>query len=1095
MAKVFRLHKGEDRAGWFTSKIFNDEDLKTIETSGKEVSNSIPSPFARIDLVKEAFRWVSRNGIEGNSAHHKHVSEALDVGQLMFYSNKHKDEIDIIEYDPRRRISDNFSERDLKHKDLATTLSVYWEEDGSNYNFQDTERIYFILYNKELIGSTSPASVFMAAPITDRLKNEIALHRASGKYFDKIPVSLVEREWDFIEYLFLLAKQENFASLFPEVFEYLEKVKEVFDSDRRRKINDLSAQSLSGYERCFVTGEADNYCNVAGLQLYLARERVLDIESSSDFVIDSDHPVEGHKPLVLPAGTFSENWIYTTSDVIWNPNEHNGKIPKLNPDPLTDSRLPVTGDVYPWLSVDNFLEDKIIELPYEIDSTKFVTGNTKKNRRYLLPLTETFFKYFHADKVADMLSIEEYEHGGTVIVKLDIKTRGGQLRFEKSYRRESKIPLELHLSILPFIKVPDAVPIKYNIGIIDAEITNNERKKIRSSLYYNGKIVDSSEPVIRSSGVQNTIKSFYINTKQSFDSVKISYEDTVSGYLIPRMNEYRPGYEKCKFAVDFGTTNTHIEYKVGNNAEKALDNISAQPFYATLLDRSKNVDPIYLLNEELFEAELFPYTFGENNNICKFPLRTAMVENNIDFNKPVEIYNHLNNYLLYEKRKEPEYLKLTTTLKWENLNDHKNRVRLESYLENLTWLIYYKALSLQVDFSSIEIVWFYPISMNKYQIQLMKAEWKKNLENIFGIKPNDKNIQSIPESIGPYIYYYKVKAITGQSVSVDIGGGSTDISVYDQNETKVISSIRFAGDAIFGDGFGRNPNKNGFVNLARTKAESYLKSNDPNNTILKNILEERRMSNDFSSYLFSLSETSSYTFDYPAIIKNDPHVKFVILLFHGAIAYYIGNMLKGANFQNPKQILFSGTASKTVSFLNPDSSLQSIADFYGFIINQINPDSVGSLKSMISDIPKEITCKGGLLSENVNYDAYKQIYWFGGSEKWDKNIDLSQNLNIPKYDEQEDFKESIRSSILNFYDVFDRYLENTDLENEFGIGNKALKLFKATRGHEIIDDLERGMLQMKRGQSENNDGRVEQSLFFYPLIGEINRLAFELSKL
>ena len=29
MGKVYRLHKGAEGTGWFTSKIFNDEDLKS----------------------------------------------------------------------------------------------------------------------------------------------------------------------------------------------------------------------------------------------------------------------------------------------------------------------------------------------------------------------------------------------------------------------------------------------------------------------------------------------------------------------------------------------------------------------------------------------------------------------------------------------------------------------------------------------------------------------------------------------------------------------------------------------------------------------------------------------------------------------------------------------------------------------------------------------------------------------------------------------------------------------------------------------------------------------------------------------------------
>ena len=71
MSKVYRLHEGQDGTGWFVSSPISKNQLETIKTEGKDVATSIPSPFARIDLVKSAFRWVADNGISGTSAQHK----------------------------------------------------------------------------------------------------------------------------------------------------------------------------------------------------------------------------------------------------------------------------------------------------------------------------------------------------------------------------------------------------------------------------------------------------------------------------------------------------------------------------------------------------------------------------------------------------------------------------------------------------------------------------------------------------------------------------------------------------------------------------------------------------------------------------------------------------------------------------------------------------------------------------------------------------------------------------------------------------------------------------------------------------------------
>ena len=103
--KIFRLHKDgvTDQSGWFNSGIITSDNLDTIKTAGKDVATSIPTPFATIDLVKSAFKWVANNGIKGNTAHHKLVSDALDVAQLFYTSPKLKDQIKIVAWDPINR--------------------------------------------------------------------------------------------------------------------------------------------------------------------------------------------------------------------------------------------------------------------------------------------------------------------------------------------------------------------------------------------------------------------------------------------------------------------------------------------------------------------------------------------------------------------------------------------------------------------------------------------------------------------------------------------------------------------------------------------------------------------------------------------------------------------------------------------------------------------------------------------------------------------------------------------------------------------------------------------------------------------------------
>lgn len=68
MGKVLRLHNNGTQTleGWKSSAQYNSTDIDSIAdpnaSSAAIEITSIPSPFARIDLVKSAFRFVSEKG-------------------------------------------------------------------------------------------------------------------------------------------------------------------------------------------------------------------------------------------------------------------------------------------------------------------------------------------------------------------------------------------------------------------------------------------------------------------------------------------------------------------------------------------------------------------------------------------------------------------------------------------------------------------------------------------------------------------------------------------------------------------------------------------------------------------------------------------------------------------------------------------------------------------------------------------------------------------------------------------------------------------------------------------------------------------------
>jgi hypothetical protein len=1087
MAKVYRLHEGQDGTGWFVSLPITREQLRTIKTEGNDVATSIPSPFARIDLVKSAFRWVADNGIEGMTAQHKLVSEALDVAQLFFLYPKHKQVIRIVSWNPRERFSQMIQGDNDRHSMFSRTLEVFWNQDCSVYNFDRVNRLYFLLNSANVvIGGTSPATLFFAAPdvhiATEALEINCGNHRLFGEQY----ASLAQRDKSFIEYFYTLSRQNNFANLFPEVYSYLEGVKKHLSNAMTTKIANISRNDIVNFPRCPVLDNDNDPCEVLNIPLGIQEMDGNVIGQESDFAIRPELPLMGMRPLILPNERFSTPWTYTIQGIQW---QTNSQVPYRNTQSQNESVLPVQGDRYFWLSAGNFFEDRIIELPYTIDSTKFMTCGSRK---HLLPLTPTFFQYFRAENVSTYLKLDTLSSGG-IEARLEIPVRNGKISFKKLYHKEDIVKMEIHLAILPFL-CTSSIDLDYTLALQDKRFDRSQELFIES--YAQGSKLNINAEVVRKKGEQNTIRSVYYKTK-AFEYIRVG-NNSNSGFIVPRM-KVSDANQSVSFAVDFGTTNTHIEYKFGVNTEKAIDVTPDIPMWQSLIDR-KEGEPKEVADDNNFERELFPFQFNNATNY-KFPFRTALTYNqNLNFNEPVEVFTHTNNFFLFEKVFYSTYLHLHTKLKWSNYTKPQDKILVENYIECLLYMVLYKTLLLNGDPQHTRITWFYPVSMDSFEQGIFFEVWQKAYRKIFKTDSTD-NINAIPESIAPYLHYRNI--YPGLSLSVDIGGGSSDIAVFKNASSlpEFISSVKFAGNAIFGDGFpygafSNTTDNNGFVRLYRAPVEDAIGNNPNKREILSDIVEKRKDSADFSSFLFSLENEKDLKFNYSDLLRQDRSMKLPILVFYGAIVYYSANLLKKQGIaESPKNILLSGTASKTIKILDSGKEFPNISNFFRYILKQITGTEPGQLKIALSDSPKEITCKG-VLKAGINADITNcpMVFWIGGNDTsvWSKSLNMKTDIpDTPFYKDLDTAanKELIEASIIHFFDLIDRYVNHINLEGDFGIDNSAYMKFKAMRSLNIKDYLEQGLNAFYKSPEKH----IEETLFFYPLIGILNRLAFELA--
>jgi hypothetical protein len=1095
MIKVFRLHREGDtsKSGWFESKI-RTKDLEEITTEGDEVSTSLPSPFAHWDLVSTAFRWVAKRGIQGKTAYHKLVSDTLDIAQLFFYYKRYKDKFEIKSWNSNR--IEEISKNGMgKHKNLMETIWTYWEEDKEieGYNFEKVELFYFLIdrTNDKVLGGTSPMSLFFPAPDARRIisaKINIGGHTILGDE----PASLVRRPPDFIKYLFLLAKCTGFAENFKNLYDYLEKAKEELPAYLKREINEMKVTDLDSYEPAYP--EEGSPCVFLGISLKVAKPEEKTIAEESDFVIqpEPDLAVNGPLPLVLPTSEhFNTGWTYTEKGKTWKPE---WKLPvKKNEKPLDESELPFEGIKYPWLTEGNFLEDDIIEIPYVVDTTRFLVYEVEfdKQKRYFLPpLTETFFHYFKAENVKNFLKIDEKGlAGGGIVVELEIPVKKGKIKFKKIYSQPIKAN-GFHLGILPFFKV-EGEQFPYYVGMIDARrVDKGIKVSERKLTFFNGnRAINPQKSSLRRSEGEKT---YYYKIEEPFTHIRVEIDGTECT-IIPLFPE-KKCVSEAHFAIDFGTTNTHIEYKIENGPEKPFDNPGNDPLLVTLLKEAK--DPLQKVIENDFQQEIIPKGFPINDKeigYIGFPFRSALLYNKMDLDKiadkDFDLFLFANGYLLLDNLPIPKDFRVETELKWggkESKEEHEKKVK--KYVEFLLTLVKYKALSLGVKPEKCKVTWSYPVSMTEHDLENFRKIWKATYKELFG---NEENIKGIPESIPPYLYFKS--QVNGLTLSIDIGGGSSDICVFDRSEPipRLISSVRFAGNSIFGDGlpgFEREIEQNGYVQFFQNDAEKYLENDNQKYSILKEIVEERKSSIDFSNFLFAIEG-----FSYAEKIKKTRKVNLPVFIFYSALAYYSANLLKRAGIDPPKYLILSGNGSKTTDIIGFSGTKEVFQFMFRKLYerDEIKIDLVERVK-----YPKEVTAKGALKSPPDENMEIPIKFWIGGMENeavskvFDKQKDYKEIIKYKEFLENENLKRDVVKGIKSFYELMDEFVDTVNFEHVYPIERNTYEVFKEIREKDLQDLLEKGIKAFKH----QVDVRIAESLFFYPLVDKLNVLAYEIYK-
>ena len=814
MAYVFRPHKGNNNLdGWDDSAIYDQSAIDSIQDPNGGSSNipitSIPSPFASMELVKSAYAYCAdkKNDVDGTTIYHKMVSFSLDVLEIMFGYEKYSDKVQIIPW-YKSDLDNLLNHYDEDIKRLGQTLELYMKQDAVAFNFGTMDAIYMLNYINgqdpiNIVGGTSPTSLAIASTNDlDFVNLYLGNNHKAFNSDENTFCSLCDRDPAFIKYIYAMSKQQKFSTLYPEVNKYIQKCYAALrDQGLRDELRQIQMTDYDMYPSLLINGQTSVYLP-GNIPAKTQGEPPID---KSDFVISVSEgkSPSGDLPLVLPYSAYTEpDMRYVTG--FWNSRN---KAPLYDDNDIFDRKLPFDGSNYPYLTVDDIFQPYLMKTVFPITENAFFTANLKSsNEGYLLPIKPEILQYLSIEDLKGSTTevnprpIFEITKKNKSIVQTTIRIpiqKGKYISFERNYFEDKSPQKESNTGTIVECKFNMFLFPSYHIGlpnspqriyIIDQDagaLTKNYKYSVKA---FKESLTDvlSSSRIDRADKSKHSYTSFYYALNDEYDYLILS-NGKAENIIIPSFDTKGGGARKLEFAVDFGTTNTHIEWREAGGAVKPLEISSGKPQTLILSDVNKtSYDDLFDKQAEFLlqsvPQEFVPESISKGSDFS-FPMRTNLSHLR-DTNVGQRQLMSLADYTIafgYEKLPIHAHNEIMTDLKWR----HKGNESVNAYIEELLLLIRNTVVIEGGNLDCTEIKWFYPISMPPFLKTRLENSWTNLCHDI--ISPNCVSTP-ISESVAPYYYYKTEEGVNSKTcpvVSVDIGGGTSDFVAYQGNTPPV----------------------------------------------------------------------------------------------------------------------------------------------------------------------------------------------------------------------------------------------------------------------------------------------------------------------
>lgn len=1043
------VHRGVRGTTWTAEKGKLDaaslSKVTEQRTDNGAALNALPTPFARFFMVKEAYRRLKEQRVctkasqdVAGIAYERLVSDSLDVFELLFNKAYHEakgEHIQVIEW---------HEEEDLRRlkmdvPKLGKTLENYIN-DVQGVNFST---LYFIVLETAekvfLLGTSSPLTGFITPPDLDRTDKEGKTH--TGSCYEKLP--RLVRKGGHKEYFRQVCLFEDRS---PEFKNYM------FHHLCRKTVDD-SLKELRDYIHTFANDPAIRNDYQERLQPILT---------------------DGNEELVV------------------------GGMPLSASDEVAD-----------------YFTDILIRWPYPIAAENFVLPVYKGKRQgtpcdYLLPLSEEALKVLDLDK----LDLEMNEKRDSVEVTLHTQGKTFTQKYETHPTTHGRLVelahygLQMDLALFPNLKVKDRPDsnryYKLMLAAHQSQLSGSRFtiEDINCDFY----VKDTQEsvilieeakdencqwgvrvPIVRSRQEEESDKSvstkYYELFNTDYAAIRLNFQlegEHFSGVLIPRWRIVQESDRSYLYAIDLGTTNTFVSRRMNTTDKNEPQQLCmTEPFVSylhakeptsqkALVDRWEDNLPPQV--EAAFHTEFLP-SFIDGKRF-RFPIRTAICETGQAQGIP-NLFGHKNIAFSYGRKKESKGNTVNTRIKWET---DESEQELRVFIRELLLMVKCDVLQQQGQVSATQLVWFRPLSFMRDAREMFDRLWNEEANQVLGIPP--QQIVCYTESEAPYYYFLEKNVFHSvKSVAVvDIGGGSTDIVLFEQQEPRFANSVHFGCDVLWGNGFNnmQNAKDNGIFLAYKDK----VKFDDKD---LKAIYQEMKASDSQASTreIINFWLTNKDKIEVDKWLRKD---FLPLFLYHYvAVMFYLATLFRSKRLNAPRSIVLSGNGSRYIdSYITNDTAL--LEEITRLIFRQVYKDDLQeALQIILPPIRKESTCYGGLFRPAGNPSPTPYLFM---------GVDDEQYKDIAEL--KEAFKETLCAALCRQIDSLNRvYLKVLSLI----IQRLGMEGIDTSKVKELISGNVQDMLETNfKNQVEKkyNENHVYQdSLFFLPVVNII----YELTKL